>query len=233
MQASWQRSQELIQEAGIRKLRNTHVRIFGCGGVGSFAVEALVRSGLGHLSLVDYDVIAISNLNRQLMSDVHNIGQLKVEVLKQRALSINPELIIDIHSVRYGDDVTMDFQGVDFVIDAMDDVRAKLQLMKVCQQAQIPLIMALGTARRLDPSQLYFSDLMSIEGDPLAKKLKAMVRKEGLKSVEVICSRETPLPTRRNEELNQVVLGSMIFVPATAGLWLAQRIVQQVLQDRV
>jgi len=233
MQASWQRTNELIHEEGLRKLQATHVMVFGCGGVGSFAIEALVRSGIGELSMVDYDVIDISNLNRQLMSDHSNIAHLKVEVLKKRALLINPELMVHVYPMRYDSSCTLSFEGVHYVIDAMDDIQAKLHLMKTCQALNIPLIMALGTARRLDPSQLTVSDLMSIEGDPIARKLKALVRKAGLESVEVISSKEKPLPTRRSEALNKVVLGSMIFVPATAGLWLAHRILQQVLKDKV
>lgn len=233
MQASWQRTQELIQEEGLHKLQATHVMVFGCGGVGSFAIEALVRSGIGEISIVDYDVIDISNLNRQLMSDHSTLGQLKVEVLKQRIRSINPDIVLHIHPIKYSEESDLSLEGVDYVIDAMDDIQAKLQLIKTCQALDIRMWMALGTARRLDPSQLYFSDLLSIEADPLARKLKALVRKHGLKSVEVISSKEKPRPTRRNEALNKVILGSMIFVPATAGLWLAHRIIQHVLKDKV
>lgn len=220
------RNRLLLGEDGMDRLKSAHVMVFGCGGVGSFAIEALARAGIGHLSLVDFDRIEISNLNRQLMTTQAKLGQLKVEVMKERLLSINPELIVTTHALFFKEDTDLDFTGVDYVIDAIDSVPSKIELMRTCERLGLPLIMALGTARKLDPTQLQVTRLSKTTIDPLAKKIRILAKKEGLKDILVVSSTEAALDPSFDKTAQKVVNGSMIFVPGSAGLLLASVVVR-------
>jgi len=227
------RNELLIGSEGQKRLHDSHVMVFGSGGVGASVIEALVRAGLGRLSVVDFDRVEVTNLNRQLIATTETIGQLKVDAVRNRLLSINPNLKLFTYPIFYksSDDVSLD--GVDIVVDAIDSVPSKLKLMQACEQANIPLIMALGTGRKLDPTQLIVTTLYKTEMDPLAKKMRILAKKEGLRDIKVITSKEQPLPVTLDPESEKVVTGSMVFVPASAGLLIASVVVRDLLKPKV
>jgi tRNA A37 threonylcarbamoyladenosine dehydratase len=168
MQA-FSRSAALIGTHALTRLSHAHVAVFGLGGVGGFVVEALARSGVGELSLVEYDAIDISNLNRQIIATHSTVHRAKLDVMHQRILDINPAAKVNPYALRFDETQTLDVTPCDVVIDAMDDVRAKCALMQRCAPTNVPLLMSLGTARRLDPKALVWGDLERVQGDPLAK----------------------------------------------------------------
>lgn len=227
------RIEYLIGVDKVEKLKQAHVAVFGCGGVGSFAIEGLVRSGVKELTLIDFDGIDVSNLNRQLMTNASNIGQLKVEVMQERILSIHPDVMIHLKSIFFDAQSDLSFAEFDYVIDAIDAVNSKLEIMRRAEAAKVPMIMALGTARKLDPTQLRLSNLYHTSYCPLAKKVRILARKEGLQNIKVVTSLEEAKEATFVPELNKVIVGSMIFVPASAGLLLASTVIQDLCQDDV
>ncbi len=227
------RIQYLIGEEKIKKINLSHICVFGCGGVGSFVVEGLIRSGVKEITLVDFDKIDISNLNRQLMTNSSNIGELKVEELKKRIISIHKDVIVHTYPIFFDSNSTLDFTSFDYVVDAIDSVNSKLEIMRQCEKYQVPLIMSLGTGRKFDPTQLCVSRLYQTSICPLAKKVRILAKKEGLKNIKVVYSKEEAQAGYYNEETNKVIVGSMIFVPASAGLLLASVVIQDLCQDDV
>jgi len=226
MNSAFTRVTYVLSESQFDRLRTAKVLLFGLGGVGSFVAEALVRSGIGTIGLVDHDVVDITNLNRQLIATMETVGQRKTEVMRQRLLTINPELIIETYPVFYPDP-SIDVSRFNLVIDAIDSVNSKLELMRACQAANVPLIMSLGTGKRLDPTRLIVTTLYQTSGDPLAKKVRSLAKKAGLNDVTVITSIELPLPSRQVRQAHEkVIVPSMIFVPASAGLLIARQAVK-------
>lgn len=223
------RNEYLIGKEAQDKLKQSHVFVFGCGGVGSFAIEALVRAGIGSLTVVDFDRVEETNLNRQLIATTQSLGELKIEVMKERALLINPELNYQGFALYFDQETVIDLSQADYVIDAIDSVNSKIELARRCQALSIPLVMALGTARKLDASKVILTTLSKTSGDPLAKKVRVAIRKEGLKDIPVVLSTEDPLDSSWDEAQQKVINGSMIFVPATAGLRCAQKVIQDII----
>ena len=221
-----QRAELLVNDAVMEKIKRTKVLLFGVGGVGSFCAEALIRSGFEHLSLVDFDRIELSNLNRQLMTHQQNISQLKVEVLKERLLNINPNATIDIYPIYFDSEEQLDFSKYDAVFDAIDSSKSKLLIAKLAQKYDLFHVMALGTARKLNPSLVIETSLFKTSGDPLARIMRASLKKHQLKDCRVVTSTEPALPSTLDQERQSIVNGSMIFVPATAGLKMAAMLVE-------
>ena len=182
---------------------------------------------------IDFDGIDVSNLNRQLMTNASNIGQLKVEVMQERILSIHPDVKIHLKPIFFDAQSDLSFEEFDYVIDAIDAVNSKLEIMRRAEAAKVPMIMALGTARKLDPTQLRLSNLYNTSYCPLAKKVRILARKEGLQNIKVVTSLEESQEATFVPELNKVIVGSMIFVPASAGLLLASTVIQDLCQDGV
>lgn len=220
-----QRSELLLGSDMIDRIKHTRVLLFGVGGVGSFCAEALIRSGIETLTLVDYDRINLSNLNRQLMTNQSNVGKLKVEVLKDRLLRINPEAKIEAKALYFDDETQVDFSAYDAVLDAIDSSEAKLLIASLAQKHKLFHVMALGTARKLNPSLVLATTLFKTSGDPLARVMRALLKKHHLEDCRVVTSTEKPLPSSLDVENNKRVNGSMIFVPATAGLKMASLLV--------
>jgi len=227
------RIQYLIGEEKLEKIKQSHICVFGCGGVGSFVVEGLIRSGVKEITLIDFDRIDVSNLNRQLMTNRDNIGNLKVEELKKRILSIHNDVSVHIYPIFFDEQTSIDFTVFDYVVDAIDSVNSKLEIMRQCESYDVPLIMALGTGRKLDPTKLCVSNLYHTSICPLAKKVRILAKKEGLKNIKVVYSKEEAQDAYYNEQTNKVIVGSMIFVPASAGLLLASVVIQDLCQDNV
>lgn len=213
----------LIGKESLEKLHNTKVLIVGVGGVGGTCLEALVRSGIGHITVVDGDVFNESNLNRQIICTISNLGSKKVDEAIKRAKTINNDIDIIGYDIYLNKDNINVLENYDFIIDACDDVPAKLLLMKYAEDNNITLISSMGTGKRLNPSEVIVTRLDKTFGDPLAKKLRNEARKLGLSlKVTVVCSKEETLNNDR-------VVASSIFVPSTAGLNIAYVVLKKVI----
>lgn len=222
-----ERSALLLGNEALEILKNKTVLVVGIGGVGSFCVEALARTGIGHLILVDKDKVESSNINRQLLATTETIDQVKVIVMKKRIQTLNPECRVDTYDCFY--DCSMDekifSQKIDFVIDCIDSIKSKQDLAMACIQRDIPFLSSMGTARRLDPSKLEIMELEKTSYDPIAKRIRNWKRKNKIRNkIWVVCSTEPPRPVEAGKPLP-----SMIFVPASAGLLLASECVKKLI----
>lgn len=222
-----ERSALLLGNEALEILKNKTVLVVGIGGVGSFCVEALARTGIGHLILVDKDKVESSNINRQLLATTETIDQVKVIVMKKRIQTLNPECRVDMYDCFY--DCSMDekifSQRIDFVIDCIDSIKSKQDLAMACIQRDIPFLSSMGTARRLDPSKLEIMELEKTSYDPIAKRMRNWKRKNKIRNkIWVVCSTEPPRPVEAGKPLP-----SMIFVPASAGLLLASECVKKLI----
>lgn len=222
-----ERSALLLGNEALEILKNKTVLVVGIGGVGSFCVEALARTGIGHLILVDKDKVESSNINRQLLATTETIDQVKVIVMKKRIQTLNPECKVDTYDCFY--DCSMDekifSQKIDFVIDCIDSIKSKQDLAMACIQRDIPFLSSMGTARRLDPSKLEIMELEKTSYDPIAKRMRNWKRKNKIRNkIWVVCSTEPPRPVEAGKPLP-----SMIFVPASAGLLLASECVKKLI----
>ena len=215
----------LIGEENIEKISKINVLIVGIGGVGGTALEALVRSGVKNITIIDKDVFSESNLNRQILSTRDSIGLYKVDVGINRCKSINPDVNITGLKINLDEKNVNELEYFDFIIDACDDINAKLALMQYANKNNINLISSMGTGKRLNPSNVIITRLDKTSNDPLAKKMRYEARKRGLKlNIPVVCSKEEPINNDR-------IIASSIFVPSTAGLMLAYYIIEKVIND--
>lgn len=215
----------LIGEENIEKISKINVLIVGIGGVGGTALEALVRSGVKNITIIDKDVFSESNLNRQILSTRDSIGLYKVDVGINRCKSINPDVNITGLKINLDEKNVNELEYFDYIIDACDDINAKLSLMQYASRNNIKLISSMGTGKRLNPSNVIITRLDKTSNDPLAKKMRYEARKRGLKlNIPVVCSKEEPINKDR-------VIASSIFVPSTAGLMLAYYIIEKVIND--
>lgn len=215
----------LIGEENIEKISKINVLIVGIGGVGGTALEALVRSGVKNITIIDKDVFSESNLNRQILSTRDSIGLYKVDVGINRCKSINPDVNITGLKINLDEKNVNELEYFDYIIDACDDINAKLALMQYANKNNINLISSMGTGKRLNPSNVIITRLDKTSNDPLAKKMRYEARKRGLKlNIPVVCSKEEPINNDR-------VIASSIFVPSTAGLILAYYIIEKVIND--
>ncbi|MDO4378288.1 MAG: tRNA threonylcarbamoyladenosine dehydratase [Erysipelotrichia bacterium] len=208
-----------------QKLQKKTVLVAGLGGVGGYALEALVRSGIGRFIIVDKDTVDITNLNRQIIATQDTIGKNKTDTFEERIYRINPQIqVIKVTEFLNEDNLQEIFSyGVDFVIDAIDTMTSKISLWKYCQEQQIDFIASLGMARRLDPTKLKITTLKKTENDPMAKALRSLARKNELSlDIPVVFSAEKPLEESKSLKSN---LGSMMFVPASAGIMAAYYVV--------
>lgn len=238
----FQRTQMLIGAEGFDQLQKSKVLVLGIGGVGSYVVEALVRSGVGHLILCDHDTIDPTNINRQIHATVETIGLIKAEAMADRIRLINPEVKVTIHPYLYNATsaeviVTKD---IDYVVDAIDMVTSKLYLAQQCQELSIPLIASMGTGNKMDPTRLEVADIYQTSVCPLAKVMRKELKKRGIKQLKVVYSKELPLhplpielaEVEAEEEgfKRRGTPGSMAFVPSVAGLIIASEVVKDLVQ---
>lgn len=228
MQEMFCRTAALLGNEGLKKLQQSSVAIIGLGGVGSYAVEAIVRSGVGTIIIVDADRIETSNINRQLPALHSTLGKYKTDVVATRMQDINPLLKIYKYTCRYNHQTSNQIlrEKLDYVIDAIDSLPDKVHLIKSCLQKDIPIISSMGAARRLDPSMLKVADIKDSKVCPMARRLRRELHKENIYSgFKVVFSLEPPLkPDRDTAEL-----GSIVMVPATAGLLLASVVINDLL----
>jgi len=225
------RTELLIGREGIECLARKKVAIFGLGGVGSYVAEALGRAGIGSICLVDSDVVTITNINRQIHALHSTLGRPKVEVMAERLQDINPCLKVFFRQERYTKEKKdVFFANLDYVVDAIDDLPAKVNLIKNCLELKIPVISSMGTGNRLEPKAFTIGDISETKNDPLARRLRYELNKCGIKSgVKVVYSLLPPLPVKKEEGSTSMV-GSISFVPPVAGLLLAGEVVNDLLK---
>jgi len=223
------RSQLLLGKEGMDKLSKSTVAVFGVGGVGSYAAEAIVRSGLGKIILVDYDIIDITNINRQVHATTKTVGRPKVEVMKERLLEVNPNLQIHIFNEKYNEE-TREFllkEEYDYVIDAIDMVSSKIDLIISCKTMGIPIISSMGAGNKMSPTMLKVGDIYDTKVCPLAKVMRRELRKKGIEDLKVIWSEEVPIKVNlESDDLRKAVPGSIAFVPPVAGLIIASEVIK-------
>ena len=230
------RTELLLGKTNIDKLKKSTVIVFGIGGVGSYVVEALTRVGVGKIVIVDKDDISISNINRQLPATQQTIGLSKVKIMKERMLSINPEITVVAKQEFYLPGRADEFlnDDLDYIVDAVDNVTAKLDLICCAKEKNIPIISSMGTGNKLDPTRLEIADITKTSVCPLAKVMRKELRKRNVDSVKVVYSKEEPVvPMTVDEEGNPIrssVPGSISFVPSVAGLIIASEVVRDLLK---
>lgn len=225
------RTQLLIGAANLTKLAQKHVAVFGVGGVGGMAVEALARTGIGYLRLIDADVVAPSNINRQLVATTASIGQSKVQLAKERIALLNPECEVETHQIFFlPEQGTNLLEGVDYILDCIDTVTAKLFIIEKAKALNIPIISAMGAGNRLDPSQIYLTDLAKTQNCRLARVMRRELRQRNIRHLKVVASTEIPQKPFAHE-LDIASPGSMMFTPATAGLLMASEVVKDLLKQ--
>jgi tRNA A37 threonylcarbamoyladenosine dehydratase len=227
------RTELIIGKDNIIKLNNSKVAIFGLGGVGSFVSEALARAGIGNFVLIDNDVVTITNINRQLIALHSTINRPKVEIMKERMLDINPKVVVDIHQTFYMPQET-DFlvnDDYDYIVDAIDTVKAKLGLIEAAKKLNIPIISCMGTGNKFDPKKFEITDISKTSICPLAKVIRQELNKRNIKDVKVLYSKEEPVkPTTSEEETTKrIIPGSISFVPSVAGLMIAGEVIKDIL----
>ena len=233
MQEQFLRTAMLLGESAIEKLNNARVAIFGLGGVGGYALEALCRSGIGTLHLIDSDTLSVSNINRQILATHDTVGMLKVEAARARVRAINPDCRVFTYPIFFTPETAdaLDFSQFDYVIDAIDTVTGKLCLIEKAADAGIPVISCMGTGNRLDASALRVMDISKTSNCGLARVMRKELRKRGINHLKVVCSLEEPLtPMGGVEEAvalgKRQIPGSNAFVPGAAGLLLAGEVIR-------
>lgn len=225
------RSELLLGGEGMEKLHNSKVIVFGIGGVGSFVVEALTRAGVGNLMLVDNDTICISNLNRQIHATQKTVGDVKVEAMKERILSINPNCNVEAKQEFITADNIQEIipKDIDYVVDAIDTVTSKLALAEYCYKNNINLIASMGTGNKIDPTQFKVTDIFKTKVCPLAKVMRSELKKRGVKKLKVVYSEEIPMVPNKGKEVpsqKRQTPGSISFVPPVAGMIIGGEVIK-------
>lgn len=235
----FERSAMLLGAEGIGRLEKARVAVFGLGGVGGHAAEALVRSGVGAIDLIDRDRVALSNLNRQLIATRETVGRLKTEAMAERLRAINPEARITAWPMFYLPETadSIDLRRYDYVLDAVDTVTAKLTLILRAAEADTPIISAMGAGNKLDPTLLRVADISRTSVDPLARIMRKELRRRGIERLKVVCSTEPPLapetPPGGGESGRRATPGSVAFVPSVMGLIMAGEVVKDIALNRL
>ena len=237
MSEQFSRTEILLGREAVEKLKNARVAVFGVGGVGGYTVEALTRCGVGSLDLIDSDTVSISNINRQILATHSTVGMLKVEAAKARVLDINPDCTVRTHPIFYLPDTAaqFDFTAYDYIVDCIDTVTGKLQLVERAVAAGTPIICSMGTGNKLDPSAFMVSDISKTSMCPLARIMRKELKKRGISHLKVVYSQEEALtPDVDPEELARTgkrqIPGSVAFVPGAAGLILAGEVVKDLIK---
>lgn len=224
------RTELLIGKENLEKLKNSKVAVFGIGGVGSFVLEALTRAGIGNFILVDKDNVDLSNLNRQIIATRKTVGKPKVEVAKERILEINPNAEVEIYKEFFMPETEGILDStISYVVDAIDTVTAKIELVKRAQELNIPIISSMGTGNKLDPTKFEVSDIYKTSVCPLAKVMRKELKARKIKKLKVVYSKELPIKVARNEEVIKQIPGSISFVPSVAGLIIAGEVIKDII----
>lgn len=236
------RTELLIGQAALEKLQNSRVAIFGVGGVGGYVCEALVRSGVGHFDLIDNDTVSLTNINRQIIALHSTIGKLKVDVMKERMLDINPDVDVSVHPCFYLPETAdqFDFSNYDYVVDAIDTVTGKIEIIVQADAHQVPVISSMGAGNKLNPSMMEVSDIYKTSVCPLARVMRRELKKRHIKHCKVVYSKEKAIqPSQASLEkyvadseenfTKKSIPGSTAFVPSVAGLILASEVIKDLI----
>ena len=236
---AFSRTALLLGQEGMEKLKNARVAVFGLGGVGGYVAEALARSGVGALELVDHDTISLTNINRQLLATVDTVGQPKAEAAKKRVLAINPQAEVTARCEFYGPQTAenFDFSRYSYVVDAIDTVTGKLALVTAAKEAGVPIISCMGTGNKLDPTRFQIADISKTSVCPLARIMRKECAKRGIKHLKVLYSTEDPIPSAPVDSLTEelpegrrALPGSVAFVPSVAGLIIAGEVIKDLIK---
>lgn len=233
MENQFSRTELLIGEAGVNKLKASHVAVFGVGGVGGYVVEALVRSGLGAIDIIDNDKVHITNLNRQIIATQSTIGRYKVDVMEERIKDINPNCKVTKYKTFFTPETSseFDFSKYDYVVDAIDTVSGKIELVIKCNETNTPIISSMGAGNKMHPEMFEISDIYKTSVCPLAKVMRQELKKRGIKKLKVVYSKEIPLKPKTDEKntSGKQVPGSNSFVPSAVGLIIAGEVIRHLL----
>lgn len=238
MLEQFSRTELLIGKEGLEKLSKSRVAVFGVGGVGGYVVEALIRSGLGNIDIIDNDVVSLSNINRQIIATHKSIGQYKVDVAKDRILDINPNVVVNIYKTFFTPETAagFDFKNYDYIVDAIDTVAGKLSLIEKAKEFSVPIICSMGAGNKLDPTKFEVTDISKTSVCPLARVIRTELKKRKISGVKVVYSKEPPLKPLKNESANncpqskKVAPGSVAFVPSVAGLIIAGEVIKDLIK---
>ena len=250
MQDQYSRTQLLLGKEAMEKLHNSRVAVFGIGGVGGYTVEALARSGVGALDLIDDDRICLTNLNRQIFATRKTVGKYKVDVAEERLKDINPDIVINKHQTFYTPETSekFDFSKYDYVVDAIDTVTGKIELVMQADKAKTPIICSMGAGNKLDPTAFEVADIYKTSVCPLARVMRHELKKRGIKKLKVVYSKEKPITpvddmaiscktncicppeTERKCTQRRQVPGSTAFVPSVAGLIIAGEVIKDLIK---
>ena len=231
MSNPFERSELVLGSEAMEKLANSTVAVFGIGGVGSYTAEVLVRTGLGKIILVDYDIIDITNINRQIHATSKTIGKFKVDVMKERLLDINPDLDIVIYKEKYNSDTKemLISSEYDYVVDAIDMVSSKIDLILECKKLDIPVISSMGAGNKLNPTMFKVGDIHSTKMCPLAKVMRTELRRRNIEDVKVVWSEEVPKKINlEKSNLRKAVPGSIGFVPSVVGIIIGSEVIKDI-----
>ena len=236
------RTELLIGQAALEKLQNSRIAIFGVGGVGGYVCEALVRSGVGHFDLIDNDTVSLTNINRQIIALHSTIGKLKVDVMKERMLDINPDVDVLVHPCFYLPETAdqFDFSNYDYVVDAIDTVTGKIEIIVQADAHQVPVISSMGAGNKLNPAMMEVSDIYKTSVCPLARVMRRELKKRHIKHCKVVYSKEKAIqPSQASLEkyvadseenfTKKSIPGSTAFVPSVAGLILASEVIKDLI----
>ena len=234
MTEQFSRTEILLGEEGMKKLADAKVAVFGIGGVGGYTVEALARSGVGTLILIDNDDVCESNLNRQIIATRDTIGRDKVDVMKERIHSINPDCNVEVHKCFFLPETKdeFDFSEYTYVVDAVDTVTAKIQLVMQAQEAGVPIISSMGAGNKLNPAEFEVADIYKTSVCPLAKVMRRELKNRGIKKLKVVYSKEEPRKLSQNiiGDNGKAIPGSIAFVPSVVGLIIASEVVKDIIK---
>lgn len=228
------RTELLLGKDAIKKLNKSRVIVFGLGGVGGYAAEALARSGVGSLDLVDNDVVSLSNINRQIVATHKTIKQFKVDVMQERVKDINPSCLVKTHKIFYLPDGTdFDFSSYDYIVDAIDTVAGKIGLVEAANKAGVPIISAMGAGNKVDPTAFEVADIYRTSVCPLAHIMRKELKKRGIKSLKVVYSKEKPIkPLENRTSSRKITPGSTSFVPPVVGLIIAGVVIKDIIFEK-
>lgn len=228
------RTELLIGKSGLKKLADSRVAVFGVGGVGGYTVEALTRSGIGKIDVIDNDKVALTNLNRQIIATHKTIGQYKVDVIEQRILEINPNAKVTKYNLFFTPENSsqIDFSKYDYVVDAIDTVKGKLEIIEKAKSAGVPIISSMGAGNKMHPEMFEVTDISKTSVCPLAKVIRQELKKRKIKKVKVVYSKEIPIKPESSTEIiegKHQIPGSNAFVPSVAGLIIAGEVIKDLI----
>lgn len=232
MSNQFSRTELLLGKDALEKLKNSRVAVFGVGGVGGYTVEALVRSGIGAIDIIDNDTVSLSNINRQIIATLDTVGLLKVDVCEDRIKSINPDCKVTKYNCFFLPENAdqFDFSKYDYVVDAVDTVKAKLALVEICKEKNINIISSMGAGNKLDPTRFEVADISKTSVCPLAKVMRCELRKREINHLKVVYSKEPAVKVNVTDDSDEVnrrsVPGSVSFVPSVAGLIIAGEVIK-------